>query len=193
MPLPPPPAAALMITGNPMSRANFSASSGSSTPPGVPGMMGTPTSCIVLRAAALSPMTRICPAVGPIKLIFEATHVSANSAFSARKPYPRCIARRANPLRAQRELGRIGRREQSIVVSDDALLVPVHQRLIEALHAVGHRAVSDQLADVERAGHIAHLIAHGLGVHQNFGGGHAALLVGAPHQSQRDDRTQRRR
>ena len=61
MPLPPPPAAALMITGKPISRANaerffdvFDAG------PGVPGTIGTPTACMALRAAALSPITRIC-------------------------------------------------------------------------------------------------------------------------------------
>src|SRR6185436_18480996 len=92
IPFPPPPAAALMMTGKPMSRANFSASSGSSTPPGVPGMIGTPTSCIVFRAAALSPMVRICDGVGPMNAMFDAMQVSANSAFSARNPYPGWIA-----------------------------------------------------------------------------------------------------
>src|SRR5215210_4163282 len=38
------------------------------------------------RAAALSPMIRICCAVGPMKAMFDATQVSANSAFSARNP-----------------------------------------------------------------------------------------------------------
>ena len=75
-----------MITGNPISRAKISASSESSTGPGVPGMIGTPTSVIAFRAAALSPMTRICSGVGPMNAMFEAWHVSANSAFSARKP-----------------------------------------------------------------------------------------------------------
>ena len=68
----PPPAAALMMTGNPISLAKLSASSGSSTGPGVPGMIGTPTSVIARRAAALSPMTRICSAVGPMNVTFEA-------------------------------------------------------------------------------------------------------------------------
>jgi hypothetical protein len=31
-------------------------------------------------------MTRIWSAVGPMKAMFDAAHVSANSAFSARKP-----------------------------------------------------------------------------------------------------------
>jgi hypothetical protein len=49
-------------------------------------MIGTPTSDIARRAAALSPITRICSAVGPMNVMLEAAHVSANSAFSARKP-----------------------------------------------------------------------------------------------------------
>ena len=81
-----------MITGNPIALANPSASSTSSTGPGVPGTTGTPTAIIAWRAAALSPITRICCAVGPMNAMLEAAQVSANSAFSARKPYPGWIA-----------------------------------------------------------------------------------------------------
>jgi hypothetical protein len=31
-------------------------------------------------------MTRICSAVGPMNVMFDAAQISANSAFSARKP-----------------------------------------------------------------------------------------------------------
>ena len=92
IPLPPPPAAALMITGKPICSAKTCASSESSTGPGDPGTIGTLQACIVLRAAALSPMVRICSGVGPMKVMFDAAQVSANSAFSARKPYPGWIA-----------------------------------------------------------------------------------------------------
>src|SRR5262249_42538143 len=61
-------------------------SSTSSTGPGGPGTIGPPTSVIALRAPALSPITRIWSAVGPMKSIFDAAQMSANSAFSARKP-----------------------------------------------------------------------------------------------------------
>jgi hypothetical protein len=81
-----------MMTGKPICRADSSASSGSSMGPGVPGTIGTPTPDIVFRAAALSPMSRICSAVGPMKAMLLAAHVSANSAFSARKPYPGWMA-----------------------------------------------------------------------------------------------------
>jgi hypothetical protein len=86
IPFPPPPAAALMMTGKPIWRANSSASSTSSTGPGVPGTIGTPTAVIALRAAALSPITRIWSAVGPMNVMLLAVTISANSAFSARKP-----------------------------------------------------------------------------------------------------------
>ncbi len=49
-------------------------------------LIGTPTSCIARRAEALSPMTRICSAVGPMNVMLDAAQVSANSAFSARNP-----------------------------------------------------------------------------------------------------------
>ena len=48
--------------------------------------IGTPTAAIALRAAALSPMTRIWSAVGPMNAMLLAVTVSANSAFSARNP-----------------------------------------------------------------------------------------------------------
>jgi len=41
---------------------------------------------MVRRAVALSPITRIWSAVGPMNVIFDAAQMSANSAFSARKP-----------------------------------------------------------------------------------------------------------
>ena len=52
----------------------------------VPGTMGTPTSRMVRRAVALSPICRICCGVGPMKVISLASQISENSAFSARKP-----------------------------------------------------------------------------------------------------------
>src|SRR5258705_11293940 len=90
---------------------------------------------------------------------------------------PRGIARPRDTLNTKRKLRRIGGREQSIVVRDDALLVPVHQRLIEALHAVRHRSFPDQLRNVERLGHVADLIAHRLGVDENLGCRYAPLSV----------------
>src|SRR5881275_430581 len=45
--------------------------------PIVPGTPGTPTAVIVFRACALSPIVRICSAVGPMNVIFEAAQISA--------------------------------------------------------------------------------------------------------------------
>ncbi len=92
MPFPPPPAAALIITGNPISRATARASSNSSISPSEPGTVGTPTSIMVRRAVALSPMARIWSAVGPTKTIPDRWQISLNSGFSARNPYPGWMA-----------------------------------------------------------------------------------------------------
>ncbi len=85
IPFPPPPAAALISTGKPIPRAASSASSGSAMA-SVPGTMGTPTSAMVRRAVALSPICRIWSGVGPMKVISLRSQISENSAFSARKP-----------------------------------------------------------------------------------------------------------
>ncbi len=67
MPRPPPPAAALISTGKPISRAIFIASSSSVTAPGEPGTQGMPSARTVRLASILSPMMRICSGLGPMK------------------------------------------------------------------------------------------------------------------------------
>ena len=62
------------------------ASSGSSIVPGEPGTVGTPASAASRRAVALSPICRIWSPVGPMNVMLDALQMSANSAFSARKP-----------------------------------------------------------------------------------------------------------
>ena len=47
------------MTGKPISAATFSPSSRSDMTPSEPGTVGTPSSIIVQRAVALSPMERI--------------------------------------------------------------------------------------------------------------------------------------
>ena len=47
---------------------------------------------MVRRAAALSPICRICAGVGPMKVSSLFSQISENSAFSARKPYPGWMA-----------------------------------------------------------------------------------------------------
>src|SRR5688572_16233178 len=63
---------------------------------------------------------------------------------------PRLIARAGNALHVQRELGRARRIEQGAFVRDDALPVPLHQRLVERLHAILHRSLFDEVGNVER-------------------------------------------
>ena len=53
MPLPPPPATALSITGKPADRAKASASAGSVRPSSVPGTMGAPAAPAILPRAGL--------------------------------------------------------------------------------------------------------------------------------------------
>ncbi len=74
------------MIGNPISSATGSASSRVFTTSSDPGTVGTPTSIIVRRAVALSPMDRIWSGVGPMKAISERAQISLKSAFSARKP-----------------------------------------------------------------------------------------------------------
>ena len=92
IPLPPPPAVALIITGYPISLANFLAAVTSSNKPSPPGTTGTPALIMVSLAVILSPMLLIISGVGPINLIPWSAHICANFAFSAKKPYPGCTA-----------------------------------------------------------------------------------------------------
>ena len=86
MPRPPPPAAALMITGKPIPRASSSAVSTSGITPSLPGTTGSPASFMVRRATALSPILRIISGVGPMKVKPHEAHTSAKCAFSDRNP-----------------------------------------------------------------------------------------------------------
>ena len=86
MPRPPPPAAALIISGKPMRAAISRASPTSATRPSLPGTVGTPASAATRRAATLSPRRRIASAEGPTKAMPAAATASANSAFSDKNP-----------------------------------------------------------------------------------------------------------
>ena len=61
-------------------------SSADSTGSVVPGMIGTPASCIRVRAAVLWPMSSIDDAGGPIQMSPARSTARAKSAFSARNP-----------------------------------------------------------------------------------------------------------
>jgi hypothetical protein len=85
MPLPPPPAEALIRIGKPMISAARMRSS-SESPPSVPGMMGTPRALAILRAVALSPMAPMARGGGPMKTMPASSQASAKSGRSARNP-----------------------------------------------------------------------------------------------------------
>ena len=85
MPLPPPPALALIRRGKPISSARAAKVSGSSSSL-AEGVSGTPASATKRRDSILSPISRIASGVGPIHLIPAASTASAKGAFSARNP-----------------------------------------------------------------------------------------------------------
>ena len=62
------------------------ASSTVETPPSEPGTTGMPASFTVCLALILSPMTRMCSGLGPMKVMPWAPTISAKRAFSERKP-----------------------------------------------------------------------------------------------------------
>ena len=85
MPLPPPPAAALTISGKPICLAT-TASSSSRRPRSLPGTKGTPRFFTVSRAVILSPIASMASGEGPMKVIPASAQAAANSARSERKP-----------------------------------------------------------------------------------------------------------
>src|ERR1019366_10804795 len=68
---------------------------------------------------------------------------------------PARVARAGHALHLQRELARARGVEEGALVGDDALRVPVHERLVEGLHAVLHRAVADEVWNVQRFVEVA--------------------------------------
>ena len=92
IPLPPPPADALIITGYPISLEILIASSAFSIKPMWPGTQETPASIAIFFEVILSPIDMIACALGPIKVISLSSSLLANSAFSDKNPYPGCTA-----------------------------------------------------------------------------------------------------
>jgi hypothetical protein len=86
MPRPPPPKAALMMSGKPMDFAALSAASRSAMASSVPGSVGTPMRWATARAAVLSPIMSRISGRGPTKVMPARAHARANSGFSLRKP-----------------------------------------------------------------------------------------------------------
>ncbi len=86
MPLPPPPPAALSITGKPMSAAKLRASSKLAKGLSVPGTTGTPAAIMFRRACVFSPMASMALAGGPMKVSPAWSQARTKAAFSERKP-----------------------------------------------------------------------------------------------------------
>ena len=91
IPLPPPPMAALMITGSPISSTKLLTSSAFSNA-SLPGTTGTPESIAAFRALVLSLNVFKFSTVGPTKVIPASAHACANCGDSLKNPYPGCIA-----------------------------------------------------------------------------------------------------
>ncbi|MNC95961.1 hypothetical protein D3C83_132030 [compost metagenome] len=85
MPLPPPPAVALIMTGRPMRLASAKPSLASARI-SEPGVTGTPLATAVARAVALSPIIEMTLADGPMNWRLQLSQISAKRAFSERKP-----------------------------------------------------------------------------------------------------------
>ncbi len=86
IPLPPPPAAALRITGYVIRSAISRTCSYDCTASVVPSAKGTSAVLARARAAVLSPSISIAFGVGPIKTIPASITFCANSSFSDKKP-----------------------------------------------------------------------------------------------------------
>ena len=83
-----PPAAALIIMGNPISLAISSASLTLEIGLSEPFATGSPASAIIFLAEILSPKIFYTFELGPMNLIPSSDNLLANVGFSARKPYP---------------------------------------------------------------------------------------------------------
>jgi hypothetical protein len=69
-------------SSSPIRRRSATEASGSI----VPGTIGTPAACILLRAASFEPIASIASGGGPIQPSPAASTARAKPAFSARKP-----------------------------------------------------------------------------------------------------------
>ena len=100
MPLPPPPAEALIKIGNPIFSAMLFAVSISVTAPSEPGTVGTLAFIISSRAADLFPICSMTLDDGPMNLIPFSSQSAANAGFSDRKPKPGWTASQPVPSAA---------------------------------------------------------------------------------------------
>src|SRR5687768_6891494 len=104
---------------------------------------------------------------------------------------PARIARPGYALDAEGELARVAGIEQRTLVRDDAPRVPLHERLVETLHAVLRRPLLDEVGDVQRGVEVADLLADRGGVDQHLGRRDSARPVAARHEAERNDPRER--
>ena len=86
IPFPPPPPAAFIKTGYPISLQIDLASAKDFTPPSEPSIIGKPHFFAILFASILSPIFDIISAFGPINFIPCLLTISENFAFSDKNP-----------------------------------------------------------------------------------------------------------
>ena len=90
MPLPPPPATAFTMTGNPIcarrDRRSPHRARRRRAARRCPGTTGTPAAIAARRAAVLLPISAIASGVGPMNVSPASRHAAAKSSFSDRKP-----------------------------------------------------------------------------------------------------------
>ena len=75
-----------MMSGNPILRAAFMASSRSEVGSSVPGRVGTPMRWATARAAVLSPIMSSSSGLGPTKVMPALAQARAKAGFSLRNP-----------------------------------------------------------------------------------------------------------
>jgi hypothetical protein len=92
-------------TGKPSRPAAAASAASPVAAPSEPGTTGTPASLIRARARSLSPIPSIASAGGPIQTRPAVSTARANSALSARKPYPGWIASAPEDRAASRMRG----------------------------------------------------------------------------------------
>ncbi len=86
MPLPPPPAEALIITGKPISSAIFTACLSSSMTPRCPGTVETLAAAAAFLDSILSPIAAMALGFGPMKTIPASASALGKASRSERKP-----------------------------------------------------------------------------------------------------------
>lgn len=85
-PVPPPPAVAFSMTGNPSFSLSLTASSSLAISSCVPGSTGTPAFCASSLAVCLKPKVSMLSGLGPTQAMPAAATSRAKSVFSDRKP-----------------------------------------------------------------------------------------------------------